>query len=73
MTCTISVWAGPLSERETFKSTGVATGCGYHKLSGAVYDAFVRAGVTPLVVDHGNGLSAKEFTDRGYEVIQVLS
>ena len=69
-TVTIRIWSGPL--RDMPMTTGSAGGWGYDKLSSAVTVALKSAGVTPLVVDHGNGQTRDEFEKRGYSYWSVL-
>lgn len=68
---TVSVWAGPLGD--TAKSTGLADGYGYHKLSAAVADALGRVGLdAPSMSGAGDGAIELFFIERGYQVIKAI-
>ena len=76
--CTANVWVfeGPLAERLTLR-TGVAGGCGYDKLSAAVYDCLTLGGLSRDEVlahglDSGNGGTETYFRSLGYDIYWVV-
>lgn len=79
-TCSASVivWLGPLSEYSengkelNYANIGKAGGYGYDKLSQAVWQCLVRAGVPVKEVKPGNGLTNQEFEAWGYIVADIL-
>jgi hypothetical protein len=75
----VIIWAGPLKDAKhpktgkglNYGNIGKAGGYGYDKLSQAVYNCLVNAGVEPETVKPGNGQTDEEFTNRGYVIFDI--
>lgn len=78
-TASVIIFRGPLADCKhpktgrglDYGNMGKAGGYGYDKLSQAVYQCLMNAGVTPNVVSPGNGQTDEEFTSRGYVIFDV--
>lgn len=80
VSASVIIWSGPLKDAKNEKTVkelnyaniGKAGGYGYDKLSQAIYQCLVNAGIEPKKVKPANGLTNEEFEAWGYVVMDVI-